>query len=195
MDDTSGLTTAAPVTYQDLSRFTMPADFRGRGKVTVQLWWIVQATLFRASPQFMFGFRRFLLRCFGARIGRGVLVRPTVRITYPWHLSIGDHSWVGDDSVIYNLAPVSIGANVAIAHRVYLCTGLHDIRTPTFDIGAEPVVIEDQAWLANDAFVAPGVRIGRGAVIGARSTVLESMPEGMLCVGFPCRPLRARQTN
>lgn len=178
--------------YQDLTRFAVPADFRGRSKVTVQLWWIVQSTLFAASPQFLFGFRRWLLRCFGARIGLGVLVRPTARITYPWHLEVGDHSWIGDDTVIYNLAPIKIGSNVALAHGVYLCTGLHDVAVPTFDIGAKPICIEDEAWLANDCFIGPGVTVHRGAVIGARSTVLHDMPEGMICVGYPARPVRPR---
>ncbi len=179
--------------FQDLSRFRVPVGFRGRGVVTVQLWRIVQGTLFRHSPDFMFGFRRFLLRLFGARIGHGVLVRPSATITYPWFLEIGDHSWVGYDTVLYNLAPIRIGAHVALAHRVYLCTGLHDVTQPTFDIGAKPIVLEDEAWLANDCFVAPGVTIGHGAVIGARSTVLADMPPAMVCVGYPCRAVRPRQ--
>ena len=89
--------------FQDLSRFRLPADFRGRSAVWVQLWWLVQATLFRLSPQFLFGWRRWLLRLFGARVGAGVLIRPTATITYPWKVAIGDHSWVGDDVVLYSL--------------------------------------------------------------------------------------------
>lgn len=166
--------------------------FRGRGGVAVQIWWLVQSTLFRFSPKVLYGFRRWLLRIFGAQIGVGVLVRPTAQITYPWFLSIGDYSWVGDDTVIYNLAKIDIGSNVALAHRVYLCTGMHDVENVTFDIGAKPIRIEDEAWLANDCFIAPGVTIGRGSVIGARSTVLENMPGGMICVGYPCRVLRPR---
>jgi len=179
--------------YQDLERFAVPADFRGRSKVLVQLWWTVQATIFSWSPQFLYGFRRFLLRLFGAKIGQGVLVRPTARITYPWFLEVGDHAWIGDDTVLYNLAPISIGHHVALAHGVYICTGFHEIDKPSFDIGAAPVRIEDEAWLANDCFISPGVTIGQGAVIGARSTVLKDMPAGMVCVGYPCRPLRPRQ--
>jgi len=181
--------------YQDLSRFVVPPGFRGNNKIYLQLWWIVQASAFKWSPQILYGFRRFLLRCFGAKIGEKVLIRPTAHITYPWHLEIGDYSWIGDDTVIYNLAPIKIGANVAIAHRVYLCTGQHDTARVTFDIGAQPITIEDEAWLANDCFVAPGVRIGKGAVIGARSTVLKNMPTAMICVGYPCRPVRMRKPS
>ncbi|MFI5107219.1 MAG: putative colanic acid biosynthesis acetyltransferase [Terriglobales bacterium] len=179
---------------QDLSSFRVPSGFRGRSAIVVQLWWIVQATLFRLSPQVLYGFRSFLLRLFGARIGKGVLIRPSARITYPWHLEIGDHCWVGDDSVLYNLGKITIGNDVAIAHRVYLCTGLHDYEDPQFSIAASPITIEDEVWLPNDIFVGPGVTIGRGCVVGARSTVLRDLPEMMLCAGYPAKPIRPRLT-
>ena len=178
--------------YQDLSKFTVPADFRGRSKVVTQLWWLVQDSLFKFSPKFMYGFRCALLRLFGAKIGKGVLIRPSATITYPWKLKIGDYSWVGDDSVIYNLGQVDIGSNVAIAHRVYLCTGFHEIDKVTFDIGAKPIKIENEVWLPNDVFVGPGVTIGRGAVVGARSSVFSSMPAGMICYGSPAKPIKQR---
>src|SRR5579875_2849556 len=74
--------------YQDLTKFVVPPDFRGRPSWYVQLWWIVQDTFFRCSPQFMFGWRVFLLRLFGAKLGNNVRLRPTVRVTYPWKLTI-----------------------------------------------------------------------------------------------------------
>jgi putative colanic acid biosynthesis acetyltransferase WcaF len=179
--------------YQDLSKFEVPPGFRGKDVIRVQLWRSAQATLFRLSPRVMYGFRRLLLRAFGAHIGRGVLIRPTATVTYPWNLTVGDYSWLGDDTVVYNLAPVDIGANVAIAHRVYLCTGYHSITRLTFDIGGSPILVGDEAWLADDVFVGPGVSIGRGAVIGARSSVFKDMPEGMVCHGSPCRPEKRRE--
>lgn len=178
---------------QQLDRFTLPPGFRGRSAVVVQLWWLVEATLFRCSPQFMFGWRRFLLRLFGARIGRQVLIRPTVRTTYPWKLSIGDYSWVGDDVVLYTLGEIRIGNHAVVSQKTYLCTGSHDYSAVDFAIYARPIVVEDQAWLATDVFVAPGVTIGKAAVIGARSTVLEDMPAGMICAGYPARVIRSRK--
>ena len=83
-------------TVQDLSLFRNPPGFRGRSAVVVQLWWLVQSTLFAWSPQFMFGWRAWLLRRFGAKIGKGVKLRPGVRVTYPWKLTIGDHCWFGE---------------------------------------------------------------------------------------------------
>ena len=179
--------------YQDLSQYKTPREFRGRNVFIVQLWWLVQGTLFACSPQFLYGWRRFLLRLFGAKIGEKVLLRPSVRVTYPWKLSIGDYSWIGEYSTLYNLGEIKIGKNVAIAHHVYLCTGEHDISVETFNIGQRPVVIEDEAWLPNDVFVGPGVTIGRGCVIGARSTVLQNMPEGMICYGYPAKPVKKRR--
>jgi putative colanic acid biosynthesis acetyltransferase WcaF len=105
--------------YQDLSRFRMPAGFRGRSAVLVQLWWIVQDTAFRMSPQICYGWRNFLLRLFGAKIGKKVQIRPTTRVTYPWKLTIGDYVWVGDDCVFYDLGEIVLGSHVAIAHDVY----------------------------------------------------------------------------
>jgi putative colanic acid biosynthesis acetyltransferase WcaF len=180
---------------QDLSRFSQAADFRGRPAVVVQLWWIVQATLFAGSPQFMYGWRRFLLRLFGARIGAGVLVRPTARITYPWKLAIGDHSWVGDFAELYTLGRIEIGRCVVVSQHAYLCTGSHDLHSPTFDIYQQPIVVEDEAWIAAGAFVYPGVTIGRGSVIAARSVVRASTDPLTINAGAPARPVGGRSTR
>jgi putative colanic acid biosynthesis acetyltransferase WcaF len=177
---------------QDLKRFRLPPDFRGRSGLVVQLWWFVQAVFFRGSPQVMYGFRRWLLRLFGAQIGKGVIVRPSVTIPYPWKLQIGDHSWIGDHAVLYCFAKITIGKNVVISQKSYLCAGTHDYRSPGFEIQAFPIVIEDEAWLAADVFVAPGITVGRGAVVGSRSSVFGDLPGMMVCVGSPARPIRAR---
>jgi putative colanic acid biosynthesis acetyltransferase WcaF len=177
---------------QDLAGFKLPPDFRGRSGVVVQLWWLVQATLFRWSPQLLYGFRRGLLRLFGAKIGTGVIIRPSVEIPYPWKLSIGDHSWIGDHAVLYCFAQITIGRNAVVSQKSYLCAGTHDYRSPGFDIQAYPIVIEDEAWVAADVFVAPGVTIGRGAVVGSRSSVFSDLPAMMICVGSPARPVHAR---
>jgi len=178
--------------YQRLGQFQLPQNFRGRPAWLVQLWWLVQDTLFRWSPQFLYGWRCFLLRLFGARIGRKVLIRPTARITYPWKVSIGDYVWIGDDVVLYSLGQISIGAHTVISQKSYICTGSHDFTRPTFDIYALPIVIGDQVWVATDVFIAPGVTIGKGAVVGVRSTVLHDLPPGKVCYGSPAKPVRDR---
>lgn len=181
--------------YQRLDRFVLPPDFRGRSVFVVQLWWLVQATLFAWSPQFMYGWRNFLLRLFGATIGVGVLIRPTVRVTYPWKLSIGDHSWIGDGVELYTLGEIKIGTNVSISQRSYLCTGSHDFSKVSFDIYARPIIIQDQVWIASDVFVMPGTTVGFGCVVGARSTVLKDLPPGKVCIGNPAVPVKYREID
>jgi putative colanic acid biosynthesis acetyltransferase WcaF len=178
--------------FQDLRRFHQPPTFRGRSAVFVQLWWIVEACLFNPSPQVFFAWRRWLLRLFGAQIGRGVLIRPSVQTTYPWKVSIGDYSWIGDDVVLYSLGEIRIGKHSVISQRSYLCTGSHDTSSAAFDIFALPITVGSQCWLASDVFVAPGVTIADAAVVGARSTVLHDLPSAMICYGNPARPVRRR---
>lgn len=178
--------------FQLLDRFKQPNNFRGRNSFIVQLWWIVQATLFAWSPQFMYSWRRLILRLFGAKIGVGALIRPTVRVTYPWKITIGDNSWIGDDVVLYSLGEINIGANTVISQKSYLCTGTHNYSSVSFDIYAMPITIGDQVWIATDVFVAPGLTIGDGCVIGVRSTVLKDMPAGMVCYGNPAKPISSR---
>lgn len=178
--------------YQDLSRFRMLPGFRGRSGAFVQVWWLVQWFLLRPSPQVLYDFRRNLLRMFGARVGKHVLVRPSVWITYPWKVSIGDYSWIGDEVVLYSLGQVEIGAHTVISQRSYVCAALHDYSQVTFDIVAAPIHIADQVWLATDVFVGPGVSIGTGTVVGARSSVYQDLPAGVICHGNPARVIRPR---
>jgi putative colanic acid biosynthesis acetyltransferase WcaF len=177
---------------QDLSIFMMPPGFRGRPAWFVQLWWLVQALLFKPSPQVFYGWRRFLLRLFGARIGRGVIIRPSVTVTYPWKLSIGDWSWVGDHVTLYTLGDIMVGESAVISQHSYICTGSHDYTQPSFDIYAQPIRIESEAWLATNVFVGPGVTVGRGAVVGACSVTFKDVPAGMICAGNPLKVVRPR---
>lgn len=178
--------------FQDLSTFRMPPGFRGRSALAVQLWWCVQSLFFHRSPQFANGFRRWLLRCFGAQVGRNVVIRPSVRVTYPWKVRIGDYAWIGDGAELYSLAEIEIGNHAVVSQFTYLCAGDHDYQSSDFAIRGRPIRIADEAWVASHTFIAPGVSIGHGAVIGARSAVFRDMPAGMICMGSPCRPLRPR---
>ncbi len=177
---------------QSLSKFKIPLNFRSRSLFIVQLWRFVNAIFFSKSPQLMYGWRRFLLRSFGAKIGKSAIIRPSVRITYPWKLSVGDYAWIGDYVDLYTLGDITIGRNAVVSQKSYLCTGSHDYASENFDIYQKPIVIEDGAWIATDVYIAPGVTIGRGAVIGARSSVFKNMPSGMICIGSPALPVKKR---
>lgn len=179
--------------YQDLSRFRVPPGFRGRPAWFVQLWWLVDAVLFRPSPQVCYAWRRALLRLFGARIGCDVIIRPTARITYPWKVSIGDFSWIGDDVTLYSLGPILIGEHTVVSQHTYVCAGDHDYDAVDFPIRGHTTTIGSQVWLGTSVFVGPGTSIADGAVVGARSTVTRDLPAGMVCVGTPARPIKRRK--
>lgn len=181
------------IDYQHLNTFSVPPNFRGKSSVIVQLWWIVEALFFNPSPQILYGWRRFLLRLFGAKVGKGVIIRPSVKTTYPWKVSIGDYSWIGDNVVLYSLGDISIGSNAVISQKSYLCTGSHDFERTTFDIFAKEIIVEDEAWIASDVFIAPGVTVGKGAVVGARSSVFKNVEGGYIYAGNPLRKIKRRK--
>lgn len=180
---------------QQLEAFRLPPGFRGRSAVFVQLWWLVQALFVKPLPQAFFPLRRLLLRTFGAKIGAGVRIRPGVEVTYPWKVVIGDHSWIGDNVTLYSLGPINIGSNTVISQNAYICAADHDYSDRAFAIRARAVTIEDEVWVASDAWVGPGVTIATGAVVGARSTVTKDLPARMICIGNPCRPVKPRITS
>ena len=177
---------------QRLDKFRLPIAFRGRSAIICQLWWITQSLLFATSPQFMYGWRIFLLRLFGAKIGKHVIIRPSARITYPWKLTVGDHSWIGDNVDLYNLGEIIIGKNSVISQRSYICTGSHDFSKVDFPIYTKPITIEDSVWIATDVFVAPGVTIHKNAVVGARSSVFNDLAENFVYLGTPAKPIKPR---
>jgi putative colanic acid biosynthesis acetyltransferase WcaF len=153
----------------------------------------VQAIAFPLSLHSFNGFRCWLLRLFGAKIGKGVIIRPTVRFTYPWKVEIGDYSWIGDDVVFYSLDRIRVGCHCIISQKCYLCTGSHDIKDPAFGLTTAAIAIGNGAWVATDCFIAPGVQIGANAVIGARSSVFSNIPAQQVCWGTPVRPRYLRQ--
>ena len=178
--------------FQNLKKFKLPPNFRGRKAWYVQLWWLVQMLFFKTSPQFMYPWRRFLLRCFGAKIGKGVLIRPTAHVQFPWKLEVGDYCWIGDGVVLYNLDLIKIGSHAVISQRSYLCTGSHHHYKTDFAIYMKPIHVGSQSWLAADVFIAPGITIGFGTVEGSRSSVFKSLPAGKICFGTPAEVIKDR---
>lgn len=165
---------------------------RGRNGVIVLLWWLVQGSLFRYSLHPMYAWRRFLLRLFGAEIGTGVQVRATARFTYPWKVSIGDHSWIGDFAELYSLDRIVVGKHCVVSQQAYLCTGTHDIQDERFGLRTSPIRIGDGAWVASQAFVYPGVVLGEMAVVAARSTVMKDVPANEVHAGTPAKFVKRR---
>ncbi len=156
------------------------------------LWSVVQAVLFRCSFHNWYAWRRTLLRCFGARIGRGCVVRRTARIECPWNLVMGDHACLGDRAVAYCLGPVTIGARASISQDAELCAGTHDADQQSMPLVVRPVVIGEDVWLAAGSFVGPGVTVGAGAILGARGVAMRDLEAWTVYAGNPAEELRRR---
>jgi len=166
--------------------------------ITEQVWrvlWGLCQPLFRLSPRPCFGWRRFVLRCFGARIGRHVNVYPSARIYFPWNLTVGDWSAIGEDALIYNLGPVTIGERVTISHRAHLCAGTHDYRRADLPLIKSPITIGDQVWICADAFIGPDVTVREGAIVGARAVVTKDVEPWVVVAGNPARIIKRRDTK
>jgi putative colanic acid biosynthesis acetyltransferase WcaF len=133
-----------------------------------------------------------LLRCFGARIGRHVNVYPSARIYFPWNLTVGDWSAIGEDAFIYNLGPVTLGRKVTVSHRAHLCAGTHDYTRTDLPLLKPPIRVGDEVWICTEAFVGPGVTIGEGAVVGARAVVVKDVAPWTVVVGNPARVIKKR---
>jgi len=167
------------------------AKYTGGEQVRRVLWGLGKL-LFRFSPRPCFGWRRFVLRCFGAKIGAHVNTYPPTRIYFPWNLTVGDWSAIGEGVLIYNLGLVSLGEKVTVSHRAHLCAGTHDYMQPDLPLLKPPIVIGDQAWICADAFIGPGVTVGEGAVVGARAVVIKNVEPWTVVAGNPARVIKKR---
>jgi putative colanic acid biosynthesis acetyltransferase WcaF len=169
----------------DLRRYDNRSFDRGASTLKEGLWHLCQGFFFQPLWYVPSPIRVFWLRLFGARIGRGVIVRAGVNIHFPWRLEVGDHVWIGEDAMLLSLAPIRIGSNVCISQRAMLCTGSHEFRKETFDLVTRPVVVEEGAWIAAQAFVGPGVTVGAGSVVAAGAVVVRDVPAGHRARGNP----------
>lgn len=162
-------------------------------KIARALWMLIRFLLFRPSFHNWYGWRRFLLRLFGAKVGDRVRIRPTAAIEIPWNVELGDEAIVGDYAILYSLGKIHIGRRVVISQYAHVCAGTHDYRYREFPLLKPPITIHDDAWIAADAFVAPGVVIGEGAILGARASAFADIPPWTIAVGNPARPIKDRQ--
>ncbi|SRR5579885_251402 len=169
-----------------------PSPHRLRNRLGRAVWDLTWLFLFRPTPRILYGWRRFLLRLFGARIGHGAVVHASARIWGPWNLEMEAHSCLSHHVDCYSVDKIRIGACATISQYSFLCAASHDPDTPNMTLTTAPITIGDHAWVAADAFVGPGVTIGEGAVVGARSTVFKDVPPWMIVGGSPARMLRKR---
>jgi len=164
------------------------SDFdRGAGRFKEGLWMLCKCLFFLNPFPWPSALRNFLLRSFGARIGRKVIIRSGVNITFPWRFVAGDHVWIGESVLILSLAPVTLGSHVCLSQRVFLCTGSHVWQSETFDLLTQPITLEDEVWIAAQAFIGPGTTVGQGSVVGAGTVLLKSIPTNSVAKGNPAQ--------
>jgi putative colanic acid biosynthesis acetyltransferase WcaF len=164
-----------------------------KGEMYRRLLWGFGRWLFRLSPRPCFGWRRCILRCFGAKVGNEVNIYSSALIYFPWNLSIGNWSSIGEWALVYNLGPVTIGEKVTVSQGAHICAGTHDYRQTDMPLLKPPIEIKDQVWICADAFVGPGVTVGEGAVIGARAVVTRNVEPWTIIAGNPAREIKKRR--
>jgi putative colanic acid biosynthesis acetyltransferase WcaF len=176
----------------DLSKYDNRGYTPGRSFLVRLLWYVCNATLFATWLLPMSGPKRMLLRLFGARIGTGVIIKPRVNIKYPWHLSIGQHCWIGEGSWIDNLVDVTIGDNVCVSQGAYLLTGNHDYKDPRFRFMGLPIILADGSWVGAFVIVCPGAHLAQNSIVTVGSVLRgETAPDGIYS-GNPATRVRER---
>lgn len=175
VDNTSPHTTPA----RNLASFSAAATGYDRGRGLVwQVAWLAVSTAVAMKWWCPNRVRVAILRAFGASVGTGCVIRHRVRVHWPWKLTVGDHSWIGEGTWIINPEPVTVGSHVCLSQDVVLCAGGHDPDSPTFALNSAPIVIEDGAWVALRATVLRGTTVGANAVVGACALVTSDVPAG-----------------
>ena len=175
-----------------LDTFDKCAFERGAGKFTEVAWIILQVFFFSSALPGS-GWRTWILRLFGAKIGKHVMIKPRARVKFPWRLEIGEFSWIGEAVWIDNLLETRIGSHCCISQSAYLCTGNHDWSKNSFDFSGQPIEIHDQVWLGAKVVVGPGVKIGEGAVLCVGSVATKDLLPWTINAGNPATRVAERK--
>lgn len=178
-----------------LHGYTTKAFDRGAPLWKEALWHLAKCLFFLNPLPWPSALRVGLLRIFGAKIGRGVVIRANAHVTFPWKLTVGDDVWIGEETLLLTLAPIAIGSDVCISQRAFLCTGSHDFGSEGFDLVTKPVRVGASSWIGAQAFIAPGVEIGSGSMICAGSIVVENVSSGKTVRGNPAVEIERRSTR
>jgi len=189
----AGPIAAATGSWVDLAAFDHPEYSSGRGGVLRTLWYYCSLLVFESGWLPVSGFKARLLRLFGAQVGVGLVIKPHVRIKYPWRLVVGDHCWIGQGAWIDNIEDVRIGSHVCVSQLVYFCTGSHDYRRRKFDLTARPIAVADGAWIGARATLLPGVSVGANAIVAGGSVVTKSVNAATIVGGNPAKPIARRE--
>jgi putative colanic acid biosynthesis acetyltransferase WcaF len=143
----------------------------GKNAFTRLAWYIINSLFINSYCIPISSFKVALLRLFGAKVGNGVVIKPKVNIKYPWKLSIGDYSWIGEKVWIDNLDHVTIGKNCCLSQESMVLSGNHNYKKPSFDLIIKPIVLEDGSWMGAKSVVCPGVTLKENAIINDKKLI------------------------
>jgi len=165
---------------------------RGASKVKEMLWYAVKVVFFLSAIPYPSRFKVFLLKAFGAKVGKGLVIKPRVNIHFPWKLAVGDNVWIGEEVFFLNFELLTIGNNVCISQKVFVCGGNHDYKDPTMPYRNGVIVLEDGSWVGAASFVGPNVKIGINTIVSVGSIVTKSLPENGVFGGNPLQLVKQR---
>lgn len=177
----------------NLSKFDSSIGLdRGAGKFKEMVWYFIKMIFFLSAFPYPNALKCFLLKVFGAKVGKGAIIKPRVNIHFPWKLVVGNDVWIGEEAFLLNFEPLTIGNNVCISQRAFLCGGNHDFRIAEMPYRNGPITLMDGSWIGASVFVAPGVTIGVDTVVTAGSVVTENLRDNAIYKGNPLTYIKAR---
>ncbi len=156
------------------------------------IWFYFNSLFLKSSMLPINGLKVFLLKVFGAKIGKNVTIKPCVNIKYPWNLVIGDNTWVGENVWIDSLVPIIIGCNVCLSQGALLLTGSHNYKKTTFDLLVDKIILEDGVWIGAGAIVNKGITAGSHAVLTSGSVANKNLEPYFIYQGNPAVKTRER---
>ncbi len=176
----------------NLSKFNNSWYSPKAGVLKRMLWFLVNALFFNNSFFPFNGVKLFFLKLFGAKIGKGVVIKPSVNIKYPWLLAIDNYSWIGENVWIDNLAQVTIGKNVCVSQGAFLLCGNHNYKKPHFDLEIGEIVLEEGVWIGAKSIVCPGVTCLSHSVLSVGSVATHGLEAYFIYQGNPAQKIRIR---
>ncbi|PPD19158.1 MAG: putative colanic acid biosynthesis acetyltransferase [Methylobacter sp.] len=169
------------------------ASFSFKNRLKRVLWGFANFLLFRFTPKPFHAWRVFILRCFGAKLGKHCHIYPKAIIWAPWNLEMHDHACLADNVICYSQAKIILYERAIVSQGAHLCTGSHDYNDPDFTLFAKPIIIEKDAWICAEGFIGPGVTVREGAVLGARAVTFKDLLAWHVYTGNPAQAIKQRQ--
>lgn len=167
-------------------------EYNPGSKIKILLWYFVNHLIFKTYWFPVQGLKRFLLRLFGAKLGKGVVLKPGLNIKYPWFLEIGHHCWIGEDVWIDNLTFVTIANDVCLSQGCLLLTGSHNYKKSSFNLIVKPIHLGSGSWIGAKAIVCQGVSVGANSILSVGSVAMSDLEPNYIYKGNPALKIRER---